>query len=109
MIPLAARGPAPLPAFFSNPNIFSLQKIHAKHRSLSALYPGKSDVAMCGSSKPTKPAYRIIQSVVLASLAFICISSAPSFTTAEGMDAVTGEILFQTRCYQCHAGKEPVS
>jgi hypothetical protein len=109
MIPLGVYGPATFPALFSNLNSISLQ-FHAKHRSLSVLHSGVSDVTMCGISKSTKPAHRMMQSVILTSIACICITSVPSFTLAGGMDSgMDGQVLFQARCYQCHAGKEHVN
>ena len=105
MLPLGVRGPISFPAFCSTLKSFPLQPVHAKHRSLSVIH----DVKMCGSSKRTKPAIRVMQSAVFASLAFVCVASVPSFASVEGMDAVTGEVLFQARCYQCHAGKNTQS
>jgi hypothetical protein len=101
-------GPVSFPAFSSNLKGLSLQTIHAKTSSFSTFHPIMSDATKCGSLKTTKSTYRMVQPVVFASLAWICMASVPSFTAAEGMNDVTGEILFQTRCYQCHAGKDYV-
>ncbi len=94
---------APFPASCLNANSLSLLKPHARNPSSTAAYPTMSDVTKYGGTKSTKN-YRMMHSVILASLAWIFISSEPKITIAQESNTVDGELIFQSRCYQCHAG-----